>query len=104
MGTFPLSERFELGGRLGVFRSTVKLHAESRSTVFRPPEFAPEPASSLASTVHRTRPLIGGEIRYRITPEFSFTLNWERISKLGSAEKTGEIDVRLLSVGVKYDF
>lgn len=99
VGTLPLTERFELSGRLGAFRSRVKLRASRE-------QFIVDPVSSIenTNTVHRTRPLFGAEIRYRITPEFSFTLGWERIDNLGSAEKTGDIDVKFWSLGVRYDF
>jgi hypothetical protein len=101
-GILPLSEQFELSGKLGLFRSTATLRA-ARKLVSRPffesePQFIPE------RTTRRTSPLIGVGLNYRVTPEFSFTLDWERVSKVGSADTTGEMSVKFLSVGVKYDF
>lgn len=100
-GTIPLGERFELSGKLGVFRSTATLRAARR---FFSPSFETEPEFIPERTVRRTSPLIGVGLNYRVTPEFSFTLDWERVSKVGSADTTGEMRVKFLSVGVKYDF
>lgn len=101
VGTFPLTERFELGGRLGLFRSIVKLMWWNASLAHYP---SGEPAYHFETTVHRTRPLIGIDLGYRITPNATFRLSWERINKLGNAGTTGEMNVRSLSAGIKVDF
>jgi len=39
---------------------------------------------------------------YRISPGLNFTLDWEQ-SKVGSADTTGEMSLKLLSAGVRFD-
>lgn len=99
-GFLPLGEGFELNGRLGVFRSTATLRA-AHGLLSSPLVLSP---FTIKRTAHRTSPLIGIGMSYRIAPEVSFTLDWERISKVGRAETTGEMSVKFLSAGIRYDF
>ncbi len=99
-GIVPLGERFELSGRLGVLHSTATLRAV-QGLLLAPPGL---PAIVVERTDHRTSPVVGVGLSYRVTSEFSFILDWERVSKVGRSETTGEMSVKLLSVGVRYDF
>lgn len=100
-GTLPLGERLELSGKLGVLRSTVTLRATQ--TTYTQPFFVSGPVS-IERTVRRTSPLVGVGMSYRIAPGLSFTLDWERVGKVGSADTTGEMSLKLLSGGVRFDF
>lgn len=95
--TFPIGERLELMGKLGVLRSTATLRATETPFTPNPPVFF------LERTITRTSSLFGIGMGYRISPGLSFTLDWEQ-SKVGSADTTGEMSLKLLSAGVRFDF
>lgn len=95
----PLGERFELSGKLGVLRSTTTLRATQQT--FWQPSFLSEPVVN-ERTATRTSPLFGVGMSYRISPGLNFTLDWEQ-SKAGSADTTGEMSLKFLSAGVRFD-
>ena len=95
----PLGERFELSGKLGVLRSTTTLRATQQT--FWQPSFLSGPVVN-ERTARRTSPLFGVGMSYRISPGLNFTLDWEQ-SKVGSADTTGEMSLKLLSAGVRFD-
>jgi hypothetical protein len=41
---------------------------------------------------------------YDVSPKFAIRAEWERFDKVGDKNKTGEGDVDLLSVGLKFSF
>ena len=96
--TLPIGERFELTGKLGVLRSTATLRTTETGIrpIFSPPGFF------FDRTVTRTSPLFGVGVSYRLSPGLSLTLDWEQ-SKVGSADTTGEMSLRLLSAGLRFD-
>ncbi len=94
IGTLPLTDRLEVNGRLGLFHSTVKLEGyESDGS-----------PSLLDNTERQTTPLLGVELRYRLSPLISLTLGGEWMNGLGSEDKTAEIDITALTFGIQYNF
>lgn len=92
VGTLPIADRLELNGRLGFFRSLVKLEGEYTFPAV------------IDVTEWNTTPLFGVELRYRLTPQINVTAGGEWMHGLGSAEKTAEIDVNAVCFGVQYHF
>lgn len=98
-GSLPLGERLELSGKLGILRST----ATVRMTQDVVQSFEVTSPVFIERTVRRTSTLFGVGMSYRVSPKLSLTLDWEQ-SKVGSADTTGEMSLRLLSGGVRLDF
>ncbi len=94
IGTLPLTDRLELNGRLGLFRSTVKLEGYESGLS----------SSLLDNTERQTSPLLGVELRYRLAPLISLTLGGEWMNGLGSEDKTTDIDITALTFGIQYNF
>jgi len=97
--TIPLGERFEVSGKLGVLRSATTLRATQKTIT----PFLASPPANIEYTSHRLSSLTGVGMSYRLSPRLCLTLDWEQ-SKVGSADTTGEMSLKLLSGGVRLDF
>ncbi len=93
IATLPITDKFELNGRLGLFRSTVRLEGTQSGS-----------GTVIDNTERKTTPLFGIELRYHLMPQVSVTLGGEWMNGLGSAEKTAEIDANTFSLGIQYNF
>jgi OOP family OmpA-OmpF porin len=87
VGMLPLNNQVTLLGRLGFIDATVKATA---------------PGVSEKSTKVKTTFGIGAS--YNFTPQFAVRGDFDRYSKLGDNNTTGESDVDMISVGVVYKF
>ena len=90
-GMLPLSNQFTLLGRLGVIDATVKADASVGNA-----------SASDKSTKVKTTFGIG--VAYSFTPQFAIRGDFDRYSKLGDSNTTGESDVDMISIGVVYKF
>jgi len=108
VGALPLSERFSLFGRLGMYQADVK---NRRSNQSFSSSFGPSPGSPIGapvvaeSSVNPSGVAAGLGARYDFTRHLGVRAEWQRYSKVDTgASARGEIDVDLLSVGLLYRF
>lgn len=87
VGMLPVTNQVTLLGRLGFIDATVK---------------ATGPGASEKSTKVKTTFGIGAS--YSFTPQFAVRADYDRYSKLGDSNTTGESDIDMISVGVVYKF
>ncbi len=91
VGMLPLGNQFTLLGRLGVIDATVKADASGGGF-----------SASEKSTKVKTTFGIG--VTYSFTQQFAIRGDFDRYSKLGDSNTTGESDVDMISIGVVYKF
>src|SRR5712691_80519 len=91
VGMLPLGNQFTLLGRLGVIDATVKADASGGG-------FS---ASDKATKVKTT---FGIGVAYSFSHQFAIRGDFDRYSKLGDSNTTGESDVDMISIGVVYKF
>ncbi len=103
--TIPLSTSLELNGRAGAVRSTVTLRATPGFTAISiGPDGSPVTPVMPDRIAHRASPLFGIGLGYHLTRATTATLDWERITRLGRADSTGEMKATGLNVGLRWDF
>lgn len=87
VGVLPLGDQFSLMARLGLINGTVKISG---------------PGGSVDSTDVKTTYGVGAGFNF--TPQLGIRLDWDKYSKLGDSNTTGESDVDMISLGVVYKF
>jgi len=95
VGTVPINDRFSLFGKLGLIDAKVK----GSVTATGPGGTA---SGNTSSTKSKANWGIGAN--YGVSKAWGLRAEWERFSKLGDKNTTGESDVDLLSVGVVFNF
>jgi OOP family OmpA-OmpF porin len=90
-GTLPLSPKFDLFGKLGVFWANVDSHASVGG-------------GSASVSGHSAKETFGAGARWNFSKNWSARLEWERFSKVGDSNTTGTSDVDFFSVGLAYKF
>ena len=95
MGILPLGDTFSLLGRLGVIRAKVDETASATG-----------PGGSALASVSATKnkSTYGLGVAYNLSKSTSIRADYDRYSKLGDKNTTGEGDVDLYSLAVAYKF
>jgi OmpA-OmpF porin, OOP family len=94
LGILPL-EQFHLFGRLGFY--SVKLSATATIS-------GAGGTASAGESDRSTGLLFGAGAGYDFNRHFAARIEWERYSKVGEEDTTGEGDVDVISIGVLYRF
>jgi OOP family OmpA-OmpF porin len=95
IGVLPLDHGFSLFGKLGVINAKVKTNVSASG---------PGGSASANESSTNWSPNYGLGVMYDVSPKFAIRAEWERFDKVGDKNKTGEGDVDLLSVGLRFSF
>ena len=95
VGTYPISEQFSIFGKLGFIDAKVEENASATG---------PGGAGTGSASSTKVKTNYGFGASYSFSKDWGVRAEWERFSKLGDNNTTGESDVDLLSVGVVFDF
>ncbi len=95
LGMLPIGERFAVFGRIGL--ALMSVDADLGVTIDG------QSATDSASTDRSNMVYgIGGEFSFN--KRFGVRLGWDRYAEVGSEDITGEVDVDLISLGLRYNF
>jgi OOP family OmpA-OmpF porin len=95
LGIWPIGERFSVFGRVGFALMSV----DADATVSIDGESASESAGTDRSNMVYG---VGGE--FSLNRKFGIRLGWDRYAEVGSDELAGEVDIDLISLGLRYNF
>jgi opacity protein-like surface antigen len=95
LGILPVGEHFEVYGRAGL--ALMDVEGEGAVTV------GDVTIRDSASTT-RSNMVLGGGVQYNINDRFGVQLEWDRHFDVGSEDITGESDVDLFALGLRYNF
>ena len=95
LGIWPVGERFSLFGRLGFALMSV----DADASVALDGETASESAGTDRSNMMYG---VGGE--FSLNRNFGIRLGWDRYAEVGSEDLTGDVDIDLFSLGLRYNF
>jgi OmpA-OmpF porin, OOP family len=95
LGIVPIGERFSVFGRLGLALMSV----DADVSVSIDGESASDSASTDRSNMVYG---IGGEFSFG--QRFGVRLSWDRYAEVGSDDLAGEVDIDLISLGLRYNF
>ena len=95
LGIWPIGERFSVFGRVGL--ALMSVDADVNVSIDG------ESASDSAGTDRSNMVYgIGGE--YSFNRKFGVRIGWDRYAEVGSDELAGEVDIDLISLGLRYNF
>ena len=94
LASLPITKELSVFGKAGA------VFASEKSTLN---------ANSLATPVgtaksHEVLPLVGAGVSYKLTQNIDLRADYDHVSGLGKASKTGEMSSNMLSVGLGYNF
>jgi OOP family OmpA-OmpF porin len=95
LGIVPIGERFSAFGRLGIALMSV----DADATVSLDGESASDGVSTDRSNLMYG---IGGE--FSLNRAFGIRLGWDRYAEVGSEDQAGEVDIDVISLGLRYNF
>jgi len=95
LGIVPIGERFSVFGRLGIALMSV----DADATVSVDGESASDGVSTDRSNLMYG---IGGE--FSLNRSFGVRLGWDRYAEVGSEDQAGEVDIDVISLGLRYNF
>lgn len=95
VGSYPVNDQFAVFGKIGAINAKV----EGRATATGSGVSATEAISAT-----KAKGYWGVGAAYDFNTQLGLQLEWERFNNLGDEAKTGESDVDLLSLGVKFRF
>ncbi len=95
LGIVPIGERFSVFGRLGIALMSV----DADATVSVDGESASDGVSTDRSNLMYG---IGGE--FSLNRAFGVRLGWDRYAEVGSEDQAGEVDIDVISLGLRYNF
>ena len=95
LGIVPIGERFSVFGRVGIALMSV----DADATVSIDGESASDSVSTDRSNMMYG---IGGEFSFN--QRFGVRLGWDRYAEVGSEDQAGEVDIDLISLGLRYNF
>jgi OOP family OmpA-OmpF porin len=95
LGIVPIGERFTVFGRLGIALMSV----DADATVSIDDVSATDSVSTDRSNLMYG---IGGEFSFN--RRFGVRLGWDRYAEVGSDDQAGEVDIDLISLGLRYNF
>lgn len=98
LGILPVSDSFEVFGKVGAAFWDVKTTATATATA--------EETLTLSDSVSKsgTGLNFGLGAVYNINKNLGVRLEWERFNDVGKEETTGKSDIDLISLGLKYSF
>jgi OOP family OmpA-OmpF porin len=91
VGSVPVSDRFVLFGKLGAYNLKTEFTASANG-------------ASASDSTRNTNLTYGLGVGYSLNDKTLLRASWERFSKVGDENKTGQGDVDLLSLGVAVKF
>jgi hypothetical protein len=95
LGIWPIGERFSLFGRVGL--ALMSVDADVNVSIDG------ETASDSAGTDRSNMVYgIGGE--FSLNRNFGVRIGWDRYAEVGSDDLAGEVDIDLVSLGLRYNF
>jgi len=95
LGILPIGERFSVFARVGI--ALMSVEADADVVVDGVPD------SGNAST-NRSNGLYGVGGEFSVSDRFGVRLEWTRYAAVGSEDITGDIDIDLISLGLRYNF
>lgn len=95
LGIVPVGERFALFGRVGLALMSV----DADLTVSLDDEAVTDNASTDRSNLMYG---VGGEFSFN--ERFGVRLGWDRYANVGSDDQAGEVDIDMISLGLRYNF
>jgi OOP family OmpA-OmpF porin len=95
LGIWPIGERFSVFGRVGIALMSV----DADATVSIDGEAASDSVGTDRSNMVYG---IGGEFSFN--ERFGVRLGWDRYAEVGSEDQAGEVDIDLISLGLRYNF
>jgi len=95
LGIVPIGERFSVFGRVGIALMSV----DADATVSIDGESASDGVSTDRSNMMYG---IGGEFSFN--RRFGVRLGWDRYADVGSEDQGGEVDIDLISLGLRFNF
>jgi len=98
VGIWPLQNNFSLFGKLGGIYTEMKTSLSTSGSI----TFTPGAQTSAKKSEFNLKYGLGAQ--YDINQSIGIRAEWERASKVGDANSTGEADIDLLSVGLVYRF
>ena len=107
VGSLPLASRFEVLGKLGVYRTTVRTDIALTDSIFfsTAPDLRQRTIDGHEDIVH-----VGLGVQARLTPRWAVRVEAERFMDVGNGFRvgdpngTGRADVDLATVGVVFNF
>jgi OOP family OmpA-OmpF porin len=95
LGIWPIGERFSVFGRVGIALMSVDADA---SVSIDGESVADSVGTDRSNMVYG----IGGE--FSLNERFGVRLGWDRYAEVGSDDLAGEVDIDLISLGLRYNF
>lgn len=99
--SWPLSQRWSLFGRAGIFDSHTGLEVASTPA---PPISGGLISKSISVSNSKWVPTYGIGMNFSPVDHWALRLGWNRYAHLGDRDTTGRFDMNLLSLGVAYAF
>jgi opacity protein-like surface antigen len=96
VGFMPIGERFAAYLRAGVAFMDVEFSQDVTIDAL--------PVANIDDSTQRSNGVYGLGGEYSFNRNFAVRLEWDRYADVGSAEVTGEADVDLFSLAVRYNF
>lgn len=95
IGALPINDQFTVFGKLGFVDAKVELSASASGS---------GATASGGESSTKVKPNYGIGATYNFDKAWGLRAEWERYSKLGDEDKTGESDVDFISLGIVYNF
>jgi OOP family OmpA-OmpF porin len=95
LGIWPIGERFSVFGRVGIALMSVDADA---SVSIDGESVSDSVGTDRSNMVYG----IGGE--FSLNERFGVRLGWDRYAEVGSDDLAGEVDIDLISLGLRYNF
>jgi OOP family OmpA-OmpF porin len=95
LGIWPIGERFSVFGRAGI--ALMMVDADVRVTI-------DDVTATDSVSSDRSNLMYGAGGEFNINDQFGVRLAWDRYANVGSEDLTGDVDIDLVTLGVRYSF
>lgn len=95
LGILPVSSRFDVYGRAGL--ALMDVEGEASSTIG-------DVTDRISDSTTRSNLVLGAGGQYSFNDRFAVRLEWDRHFEVGSEDITGESDIDLFALGLRYNF
>lgn len=95
LGIVPIGERFSVFARAGIALMSVDADADLSIDGV---------ADSASASTDRSNGMYGLGGEFNLSHRFGVRLEWNRYAKVGSEDLTGDTDIDLISLGLRYNF
>ena len=95
LGILPVGERFEVYGRAGL--ALMDVDGEAAATIG-------DVVTRDSASTTRSNFMFGAGGQFNISERFGIQLEWDRYVEVGSEDITGESDIDLFALGLRYNF